>query len=480
MGKEIKTLSIGKPTIKAVAFDLDGVLVDTKNLHYEALNNAIRKVAGPDYIITKDEHLRSYDGLSTRKKLEILKTKKKLPKKYIHEIQLLKQKETAKKMGQLPYRPVVSRIARYLHRHGIRLFVTTNSTRKTARQAVRRLRLAGYVSGIISNEDVKNQKPHPEIYLRCMVAAGCRPEELLVIEDSPFGMQSAAESGAKYIMLKNPKGLTLLMISQKIGSGSNIRISKKSMEMGDINVLIPMAGEGKRFAEAGYSFPKPLIEIPNFNGKSMIQVVVNSLGITGKNIFVVQARHRRGFNLDSFLGVVSPGCKIVSVDKVTEGAACTCLLAKPLINNEKELIIANSDQYLDWKPEEFIYLLRNKNADFGILTFTNNHPKWSYAKTDEEGRVLEVAEKKVISDQATVGVYYWKHGRDFVRSATEMIEKNLRVGQSFNGKGEFYVCPSFNELIAEGARGYVFKINKDQMYGLGTPEDLKYFIDRVS
>jgi NDP-sugar pyrophosphorylase family protein len=238
-----------------------------------------------------------------------------------------------------------------------------------------------------------------------------------------------------------------------------------------------MAGEGKRFQEAGYSFPKPLIEVPNMNGNPMIKVVVDSLGIHGKTIFVVQAAHRNKFNLDSFLGILAPECEIVEVEGITDGAACTCLLAKAHIDNGDELVVANSDQFLDWKPEEFIYFMRNKKADFGILTFPNTHPKWSYAKTDADGKILEVAEKKVISNHATVGVYYWKKGVDFVRSAERMIRKNLRVGQSFNGKGEFYVCPSFNEMIREGKSGYIFEINKSQMYGLGTPEDLRYFVD---
>ena len=461
--------------IRAVAFDLDGVLIDSKKLHFESLNKAIAKVAGKEWVLTKEEHYRTYDGLPTKMKLSMLHQNKGLSKRLFHKIWLYKQKETARRLAQLPPRTCIEKIFSYLTYRGIKTFITTNSTRNTALAVVRRLKLAPYRINVISNEDVRTAKPHPEIYLRCMVEASCRPDELLVVEDSPSGIQSAADSGAKYIILKTPWDLKLKMIRQELEK--NKKTVRKCLNMGGLNILIPMAGEGKRFQEAGYSFPKPLIEVPNMNGSPMIKVVVDSLGINGKKIFVVQADHRQKFNLDSFLGVLAPGCEIVSVKGVTEGAASTCLLAKKHIENGEELIVANSDQFLEWKPEEFIYFMRNKKADFGILTFPNNHPKWSYAKTGAGGKIVEVAEKKVISNHATVGVYYWKKGADFVRSAERMIKKNLRVGESFNGKGEFYVCPSFNEMIREGKSGYIFEINKCQMYGLGTPEDLRYFVD---
>ena len=472
LGKE----KFKKEMIRAVAFDLDGVLIDSKDLHYEALNKAIDKVAGKAWMLSKEEHYRAYDGLPTKTKLSMLHQRKGLPKKFFHKIWLYKQKETARMLSKLPREACIRKIFSYLSCQGLKIFVATNSTRKTALQVVRRLNLLPYRIKVISSEDVRESKPHPEIYLRCMVEASCRPDELLVVEDSPSGIQSAADSGAKYIVLKKPSDLTFKRIRQELEQ--NKKTPKRRLSMGGgLNILIPMAGEGKRFQEAGYSFPKPLIEVPNMNGNPMIKVVVDSLGIHGKTIFVVQTGHRHKFNLDSFLGMLAPECKIVEVEGVTEGAACTCLLAKAHINNGDELVVANSDQFLDWKPEQFIYFMRNKKADFGILTFPNNHPKWSYAKTDADGKVSEVAEKKVISNHATVGVYYWKKGADFIRSAERMIKKNLRVGQSFNGKGEFYVCPSFNEMIREGKSGYIFEIKKSQMYGLGTPEDLRYFVD---
>ena len=462
--------------IRAVAFDLDGVLIDSKDLHFEALNKAIDKVAGEAWMLSKEEHYRAYDGLPTKTKLSMLHQRKGLPKKFFHKIWLHKQKETARMLSKLPSQARIRRIFSYLSCRGLKIFVATNSTRKTALQVVRRLNLLPYRIKVISSGDVRKPKPHPEIYLRCMVEASCRPDELLVVEDSPSGIQSAADSGAKFIVIKKPSDLTLKRIRGELEQSK--KIPKRRLSIGSgLNILIPMAGAGKRFKEAGHTFPKPLIGVPNMNGDPMIKVVIDSLGMHGKTIFVVQTGHRNKYNLDLFLRMLTPECKIVDVEGITEGAACTCLLAKAHIDNGNELVVANSDQFLDWKPEEFIYFMRNKKADFGILTFANNHPKWSYAKTDAAGKILEVAEKEVISNHATVGVYYWKKGADFVRSAERMINKNLRVGQSFNGKGEFYVCPSFNEMIREGKSGYIFEINKSQMYGLGTPEDLRYFVD---
>jgi dTDP-glucose pyrophosphorylase len=146
------------------------------------------------------------------------------------------------------------------------------------------------------------------------------------------------------------------------------------------------------------------------------------------------------------------------------------LLAEPHIDNGNELVLANSDQVVDVSIEAFVREMRDRNADGGILTFKSDHPKWSYARTDDEGRVTEVAEKVVISDQATVGIYYFRHGSDFVRFAKQMIAKDIRVN------GEFYVCPVFNQLIQAGLDVYISEISPGQMHGLGTPEDLETFV----
>ena len=233
-----------------------------------------------------------------------------------------------------------------------------------------------------------------------------------------------------------------------------------------MNVLIPMAGAGSRFAQAGYTFPKPLIEV---NGKPMIQVVVENLKIDAHYIFLVQKDHYEKYNLKQLLNLIAPDCDIVIVDGMTEGAACTTLLAKHLIDSDKPLLMANSDQYVEWDSNEALYEFSASNADGGILSFKATHPKWSFAKTGEDGFVSEVAEKNPISDNATVGIYYWKHGSDYVKYANQMIDKNVRTNN------EFYVCPVFNEAIQDGKKVRLKMI--DKMWGIGTPEDLNYFLE---
>ncbi len=236
-----------------------------------------------------------------------------------------------------------------------------------------------------------------------------------------------------------------------------------------VNIVIPMAGRGSRFAERGYAFPKPLIEIKKM---PMIQVVVNNLKLRGKHrfIFICQRDHYDKYSLDILLNNIAPDCEIKVIDGVTEGAACTVLLAKEYFDNDEELIIANSDQYIDTDINEFVEKARTAKADGSIMTFPSFHPKWSYAKTDKTGHVVEVAEKKPISNNATVGVYYFKKGSDFVKSAEQMIMKDARVNN------EFYVCPVYNEAIANGLKTIIYSIKPDQMYGLGTPEDLEAFL----
>jgi dTDP-glucose pyrophosphorylase len=135
------------------------------------------------------------------------------------------------------------------------------------------------------------------------------------------------------------------------------------------------------------------------------------------------------------------------------------------------MILTNSDQFIEWDSTDFMYQMNEKGYDGSIICFEATHPKWSFAKTDENGIITEVAEKKPISNQATAGIYYWKRGSDFVKSAEQMIEKDIRVNN------EFYVCPTYNELIQDGKVIYNYPISSDKMWGLGTPEDLNYYLE---
>jgi dTDP-glucose pyrophosphorylase len=302
-----------------------------------------------------------------------------------------------------------------------------------------------------------------------MIDAGFDPKECLIVEDSYIGRKAALASGAFLCGVMSTSDVTYEKIKDSINkANNNIINTKEKWQGGKMKVLIPMAGAGTRFEKAGYTFPKPLVEV---RGKPMIQVVVDCLNIDAKHVFIVQKDHYEKFSLKDTLNLISPNCEIAITKELTEGAACTTLLAKEFINNDQPLLIANSDQYLDWDSTEFMYSMLADNIDAGILVFESNHPKWSYAKLNENGFVCEVAEKRPISNLATVGVYFWRKGSDYVKYAEQMIQKGIKVNN------EFYVCPVFNEAIEDGKKIKIFKIENNKMWGIGTPEDLQTFIN---
>ena len=237
-----------------------------------------------------------------------------------------------------------------------------------------------------------------------------------------------------------------------------------------INIVLPIAGRGSRFADAGFELPKPLIPV---HGIPMIEVVVNNIRPKCEHhfIFVALNIHLDHLGMTETLERIAPGCTIIPVTEVTEGAACTVLLAREFINNNDQLMLANSDQWVDIDINEYLAEMDNQEADGLIMTMWADHPKWSYVGFDEKGNVIKVVEKQVISNEATVGIYNFKHGSDYVKAADQMIAKNLRVNN------EFYVAPAYNEMIAWGAKNVIFNVGKeyDGMYGMGIPSDLELF-----
>ena len=449
---------------KLIIFDLDGVLVEAKQIHYDTLNQALREL-GEQYVISEAEHLSIYDGLKTTQKLELLTKNKGLHTEFYDDIWYRKQHLTIEAISQLQLDLQKIELFKELRDRGYKLACASNSIRRSVLVMLAKIGIIEYMDLIISNEDVKNSKPHPEMYWKAMSMMSVLPEETLIVEDSPHGLLAASRSRANVLRVDNPKDLVISKIIRKLEETKQV-MSIPKWQGGKMNVLIPMAGAGSRFQAAGYTFPKPLIDV---EGKPMIQVVVDNLNIEATYIYVVQKEHRVKYNLDTLLNLITPNCKIVEVDGLTEGAACTTLLAKEFIDNDEPLVMANSDQFVEWDSNEFMYKMIEQKVDGGILTFTATHPKWSFAKVDEYGYVTEVAEKNPISDIATVGVYYWAKGSDYVKYAEQMISKNIRTNN------EFYTCPTFNEAIGDGKKIKTFNI--DKMWGLGTPEDLKYYLE---
>ena len=247
-----------------------------------------------------------------------------------------------------------------------------------------------------------------------------------------------------------------------------------------MNIVIPMAGAGSRFAKEGYTTPKPLIDIL---GKPMIQWALESLRFENFDIdvtLICQKKHIEQYDLDnkltSVVNTVFPdgGINLLSVDGLTEGSACTVMTARDIIDNDEDLILADSDHHLKWSSSDFIGLIDRTQSDGAILNFISYLKKWSYCEVKDDGFIYRVEEKNPISPFANVGVYYFRRGSDFVESAQEMIDQDLRVN------GEFYLAPVYNMAINKGKKIASYPISPQNMYEMGTPADMKNFIKRMT
>ena len=235
-----------------------------------------------------------------------------------------------------------------------------------------------------------------------------------------------------------------------------------------IHIVMPMGGEGKRFAERGYTFPKPLVEIA---GKPMVEIVVHNLTPSEPHrfIFICRQEHLQKFALGEVLNLIAPENRVISMRSPTSGALCSVLLGMEYLQNDDELLVANADQFVDIPIDGFLAAARAGKWDGYVMTFPSTHPKWSYVKTEGD-HIVTVAEKQPISRNATVGLYYFRRSKDFVAAAERMLLKNATVA------GEFYVAPVYNELILKGKKIGMYPISRDQMHGLGMPEDVEVFV----
>lgn len=225
-----------------------------------------------------------------------------------------------------------------------------------------------------------------------------------------------------------------------------------------------MAGLGKRFVDAGYKLPKPLIDV---DGKEMIQVVLDSLNLEGNYVFIVQKEQAEKYDFHNVLSKKGRNYTLLTTEGLTCGAACTTLIAEGKLDDSEPLLIVNSDQYIKWDSNRFISSIGEEDGI--ILTFNSDEDKFSYVR-EEGGKVIEVAEKRVISNKATVGIYYWKSTKYYFDCVRKMMELDKKVN------GEFYICPVYNEAIDENKIIKTYDV--EEMQCLGTPDDLKRFVER--
>jgi len=228
-----------------------------------------------------------------------------------------------------------------------------------------------------------------------------------------------------------------------------------------------MAGLGRRLASCAYNEPKPLIKI---FGKTIMEWAITSVGTEGNFIFCCRKDHIKNYEIDIRLKKIMPACEIISINYQTQGTVQTILEASHLINNDDELIISDSDHYILWDTPRFNKEIRNSNIDACVMIFPENQysSALSYVKLDEEGYVVQAAEKIPISGTAAAGIHYYKKGSDFVKYGKIMIDKDRR----FNN--EFYVTPVYNELVEDGKKIVTFPIIKK--WALGDPTELDIFL----
>lgn len=452
--------------MKLIIFDLDGVLVDSCHIHYIALNKAMKEITNTE--ISEKDHKNIYNGLNTKTKLKMLFGDSEINTLIYNK----KQKFTKEMFNKINIDPIKQNLLSVLKKKGYKLHCASNCIKETLLLILERLGIKEYFDYIISNEDVINPKPSSEMYYKCMIKENVSNKDTLIFEDSVIGIKSAFNSGANTCYIQSSEYLTIDKVNEAINyytfnSTFKSTVNKKTYFMKNINIVIPMAGNGSRFSLAGYKNPKPLIDV---NGIPMITTVIKNIGIDANYIFIIKQNDNF---LDSLLQSLIPNCKIIKIKDTTEGAACTILLAKPYINKNLPLLMANCDQFLEWDSLDFItnFIIKDKHLDGLISTFKcpDKNPKWSFAKLNTETNlVCQVKEKTPISDIATTGIYLWRNGCDFVKYAEKMISKNIRHNN------EFYVAPIFNEAINDNKKIGISYCNK--MWGLGIPEDLDYFL----
>lgn len=222
-----------------------------------------------------------------------------------------------------------------------------------------------------------------------------------------------------------------------------------------MNILIPIVSPDN--GSGGSQYIRNLIEIQR---KTILQYVYESLNQIrdAEFIIVIRKEDTVKYHLDDMLRLLIPGCKIIVADGATKGSACSCLLAVDEIEGGRPLIIAGGDQLMLRSPQEIITEFQENDYDGGVVIFDDIHPRWSFVKLDENGMVIEAAEKRPISRNATTGFYYFKKADYFIQSAQEMIKKDASVN------GQYYVCPCFNEMVLANKRIGAYRIEKSEYF----------------
>lgn len=230
-----------------------------------------------------------------------------------------------------------------------------------------------------------------------------------------------------------------------------------------MTLIVLMAGDSAMFEVAGSRYPKNLIEI---DGEPLVQRVIEGLEPVieheSRPVFLIREEEERRHHTGDVIRLLVPDADVIGVPATTSGAACTALHAIGRITREEPLLVFNGDQILDADLPAITGEFGRAGLDAGVITFDAVHPRWSYVRCDGEGRVVEAAEKRPISRQATAGAYWFARGGDFVDGVMAMVRKDASVD------GAFYICPVFNELILAGRHIGTHHIDRQRYFSLAS------------
>lgn len=230
-----------------------------------------------------------------------------------------------------------------------------------------------------------------------------------------------------------------------------------------LKIVIPLAGPSELFSNAGYYYPKPLIEI---NGKIMIEYVLQNPSTIKEEhqfIFIIREEEATKFHLDNVLKLLSPNCEVLKLKRPTKGGLCSALMAIDKIDANDSVLILNGDQILDIDFNEVKAFWQSTSADAGLLTFKSVHPRWSYARIEDEV-VVQTAEKNPISNNAIAGYYYFKQAADFFEAAYESIKNDVQLD------GIFYISPIVNQYILKSKTVKAFTIPNNSYHLFYSPQ----------
>ena len=456
------SLAEARNVVNAVVFDLDGTLVETRDLHKVALNEALRAVAGEEYVISDEEHHAQFDGLSTAQKLKKLNAQKNMNPDLNKAVWEKKQELTNTMVSQTvkPDKRIAA-VIRHLKQRGYPVAVASNCIRSSVDLILKCLGIYDLVDLSVSNDDVEIAKPAPDIYARAAACFGLRADELLVVEDAPFGWQAALSSGAHLMPISCPADVTLDSVSEKIAEINNTHHP--------VVVIVPLAGPIPLVhgASGAKGFHPSLYDI---RGKSAIEHAMQS---------VVSRRHPMKF-VFVVLGDSIPDAvlmratnwlptSIVRLPAPTRGALESVLAAERFICEDSPLLICDGCHVDEWRPGSDIDELLDARGCTAAVTVTPSYDeRWSYATIDPDGFVSSVQEKAKISNHALTGLYMWRQGKDFIRDAKLAMSHGPRV------RGRLYVAPVLNYTISS-AGGRVRSVPVRYMHSLGTHSEVLQF-----